>query len=373
MKQANAKLRSTLGAKSSWVFNCNKINQKLKTANVEGDRLFLNTALNDVVIIKEILQGDDPRRADDSPIGTKLYLPYEPESPERGGRSIQFDSPDVLPFLQQTVGLTSLGDHLSVFEHDFKILATINQLPSMDGFLMRDALALKGIFAHEAYFEVSPEERAAIQSFIRKKMEMLVRAAFGGDKPLESKVTQLIDVVWEAKDLDALEPLIMALRCPMDEALEIFGAWKAIMFYSFDYFRSESTRKSLAVWLSKNSRIRTDLPKAHGDFLRQRVQEITSRLRDHWIGIDTVLQDYNRLYDQFVTSMSPAGFLAFLRNAREVSCTLGIAMGKISQAVGCLEMMTANRGLTDHNLEILLDQLHGALTPKAKTSAQAAA
>jgi hypothetical protein len=169
MKQANAKLRSTLGAKSSWVFNCNKINQKLKTANVEGDRLFLNTALNDVVIIKEILQGDDPRRADDSPIGTKLYLPYEPESPERGGRSIQFDSPDVLPFLQQTVGLTSLGDHLSVFEHDFKILATINQLPSMDGFLMRDALALKGIFAHEAYFEVSPEERAAIQSFIRKK------------------------------------------------------------------------------------------------------------------------------------------------------------------------------------------------------------
>jgi hypothetical protein len=372
MGYANTNLRSTLGAKSSWVFNCNKVNQKLKSNGGENSYLFMNSALNDVVIIKELLKGDDPQRTDGSPIGTKLYLPYEPELPDRGGRSTLFDSPDVLPFLEQTVGLAPVGERKAIFEHDFKILTAVDQLPSMDGFLMRDALALKGITADEAYFEVSPEEREAIQVFIRKKMELLVRAAFGGDTPPESKVTQLIDVVWEAKDIQALEPLIFALRCPMKESLAIFGAWKAIMFYSFDYARSEEKRKNLAVWLSKNSRPRSDLPKAYADFLRQRVHEIATRLRAHWISVDTVLQDYNDLYHKFVTSMEPAGFLGFLRTAKEVSCSVGIAMGKISQAIGCLEMMTASRSLTEQNLEILLGQLYGALAPTIAPKAQAA-
>ena len=372
MNYANANLRSTLGAKSSWVFNCNKVYRKLKGDGVQTEYLFKNTALNDVVLIKEILKANDPRRADGSPIGTKLYLPFEPENPDRGGRSMLFDSPDLTPFLAQAVGLTPAGDQ-AVFDNDFKILSAVNSLPSMDGFLMRDALALKGITANEAYFEVSPAEREAIQAFIRNKMEMLVRAAFGGDKPADSKVTQLIDVVWEAKDVQALEPLILALRCPKEESLAIFGAWKAIMFYSFDYFRSEEKRKSLALFLNKNSKLRNDLPKAHAEFLRQRVHDIATRLRTHWFSVDTVLQDYNDLYHKFVTSMEPAGFLAFLRNAKEVSCAVGISLGKISQAVGCLEMMTAGHGLTEQNMEILLGQLYGALQPMATPKAQAAA
>jgi len=375
MDHSKTNLNSTLGTKSSWVFNCNKVTRQLKKGKDQTPCFFMTDALNYLVLMKEILTRDDPRRLDASPIGTKLYLPFEADIPEKGGRSILIHSPKLASFLAETVGLTAVGGKAEAFENDLAILRTIDELPSLDGFLLRDALSLQGIEPNDAYFEVSPDERGAIQRFIRDKMEMLVRAAFGGTKPDQNKVTQLIDTVWEAKDLHALEPLIVALRCPRDEALSIFAAWKGIMFYSFDYYRSEEKRKSLALWLNKNAKPAAGLPKEYAQYIRERVQGIGLRLRNHWVGVDTVLKDYNQLYDNFVTSMDPAGFINFLRNAKDVSYAVGISLGKISQAVGCLEMMTkkgSDRGISEQNFDTLLGQLGAALAPLQKQKAQAA-
>jgi hypothetical protein len=240
---------------------------------------------------------------------------------------------------------------------------------------LRDALSLQGITANESYFEVSTEDRGAIQRFIRGKMEMLVRAAFGGATPDRDKVTHLIDTVWEAKDLAALDPLILALRCPRDEALAIFAAWKGIMFYSFDYFRSEEKRKTLALWLNKNAKPSVALPKDYSLYLSERVQTVVQRLREHWLSVDEVLKEYNQLYDSFVSSMDPAGFINFLRNAKQISYVVGISLGKISQAVGCLEMMTKSSRdgtMSTMNFDALLGQLGSALAPIAKPKALAA-
>ena len=205
-------------------------------------------------------------------------------------------------------------------------------------------------------------------------MELLVRAAFGGKQTDPAKVTQLIDKVWEAKDLRALEPLIVALRCPNGEALAIFAAWKGIMFYSFDYFRSEEKRKQLALWLNKASKPSAGLQRDYAQYIRERVQTAIERLRHHWISVDTVLKEYNQLYDNFVTSINPAGFIDFLGDAKETSCSVGVSLGKMSQAVGCLEMATRNaqNGMSEQNFDTLLGQLTNALAPVAKQQARAA-
>jgi hypothetical protein len=367
-------LRSAFGTKSSWTFNCNRVTRRLKRSDPAAPCLFASDALNYIVLTKEVLTRDDPRRADASPIGTKLYLPFEAEAPEKGGRSVLIHHPKLTAFLAETAGLT-IGGNEDAFESDMRILHTIDELPSLDEFLLRDALSLQGITPNETYFEVTPEERGAIQRFIRDKMEMLVRAAFGGAKPDQAKVTQLIDTVWEAKDLMALDPLIAALRCPRAEALTIFAAWKGIMFYSFDYFRTEEKRKSLAMWLNKSVKPNSGLPKDYTQYLRERIQGIVQRLRHHWLGVDTLLKDYNRLYDDFVTSMEPGGFIDFLRNAKQDSYSVGISLGKISQAVGCLEMMpksSPDGGVSATNFDTLLGQLTAALAPAAKAKQLAA-
>jgi hypothetical protein len=117
------------------------------------------------------------------------------------------------------------------------------------------------------------------------------------------------------------------------------------------------------------------LPKDYADYLRERVQGVIQRLRHHWLGVDTVLKDYNRLYDKFVTSMDPGGFIDFLRNAKQVSYSVGISLGKISQGVGCLEMMTKSSQdgtVSPSNIDTLLGQLTTALAPLAKAKQLAA-
>lgn len=374
MTRSKGDFVSTLGAKSSWMFNCNRITRALKRSDRNAQGLFRSAPLNDVVLTKEMLTRTDPRRADSSPIGTKLYVPFEVEKPEKGGRSILIHNEQLPAFLTATLGLTVVGDEATL-SADLPILRTIDELPSLDAFLLRDALSLQGITANENYFEVSTEDRGEIQRFIRGKMEMLVRAAFGGARPDQDKVTHLIDTVWEAKDLAALDPLILALRCPRDEALAIFAAWKGIMFYSFDYFRSEEKRKTLALWLKKNAKPSAALPKDYSLYLSERVQTVVQRLREHWLSVDEVLKEYNQLYESFVSSMDPAGFINFLRNAKQISYAVGISLGKISQAVGCLEMMTKSSRdgtMSTMNFDALLGQLASALAPIAKAKALAA-
>lgn len=173
MDHAQAHLLSTLGTKSSWVFNCNRVSYRLKKGPGGSRFLFANDALNYVVLTKEMLTHDDPRRVDTSPIGTKLYLPFERDKPEKGGRSIKIHNPKLESFLAEILGLAAGPD---AFASDLTILRTIDALPSLDGFLLRDALSLDGMAPDEAYFEVLAEDRVAIQKFIRGKMEMLVRA-----------------------------------------------------------------------------------------------------------------------------------------------------------------------------------------------------
>lgn len=365
MNHPKSSLSSALGTKSSWIFFCNRVTRQLKSADPAALCFFQSDALNYAVLTKEILTPEEPRRADRSPIGTKLFMPFEIENPEKGGRSIMIHHPKLKEFLAETVGQRNTANE-EAFVNDIEMLHTIDALPCLDEFLLRDALALQQVKANEAYFEVSPAEREAIQRFMRDEMELLVRAAYGGEKPSDAKVVQLIDILWEAKNLTALEALIKALRCPRDESLAIFSAWKGIIFYSFDYFRSEAKRKQLALWLNKRAKPQAGALVEHAQYHRERVHSIMQNLRHQWLGVDAALKDYNQLYKDFVTSLEPAGFIAFLRRATKVSYAVGIAMGKIGQAIGCLEMMTKGNpdaAISPVNYDILLGQLTAILKP----------
>ncbi len=235
-----------LNAGSSRVFNCNDVARKLEhREGEENPFLFKTPAMHHLVLIKEALRYDDPRHPKGAAIGSKLYVPYNQNDIYEGGRSIFLHSPVLLQVFHEQFGVEQNETSSAALDHDMKIFRILDELPSLDGFLMHDALELEGVEANEAYFDVSPEERAGIQEFIRGKMEPLVRATYGGKKPPSNKVTQLNDAMWEAKDVVALEPLIVAFRFPKDEALAIFGAWKGINFYSYQYHRGAQDARGL--------------------------------------------------------------------------------------------------------------------------------
>ncbi len=254
-----------------------------------------------------------------------------------------------------------------------KIFRILDELPSLDGFLMRDALELEGVEANEAYFDVLPEERTAIQEFIRSKMEPLVQAAYGGKKPPTNKVTQLIDAMWEAKDLAALDPLVLAFRFPKDEALAIFGAWKGINFYSFQYHQGRQRREALAQWLKEDAMPKNLVPRDVLQVLEPIRRATIERLRGHWVDADNTLKQYDKLYGEFVASSNPGGFISFLRGAKAIYWQLGNSLSKIDHAINCWNIWTKGapgRRLPFEQLEAMLELLKKILEPTHGRSRQ---
>ena len=335
-------LRPMLDSGSSRVFNCNDRARKLIGEKAEDPFFFKLRKMHGLILIKEAIL-DQTKRVQGGPvIGTKIYIPYNQEDVYEGGRSVFFHDGRLLEVLNELFGLRGAGVEEPDLQHDLKILGILDRLPSLDGFLMRDALELDGIVANEQYFELSGAERAVIHEFVRHKFEPLVRRACGDGAGVATKVNQLIDKVWEAKDRDALEPLIRAFRFPDDEALQIFASWKGINFYSFEYLRAKPQREQFALWLRDGAVPRNFVSKSDLEYIKHLRRGTTERLRENWNALETIAREYDMLYERFLTSPAGVGnFVGFLRRAREIYWQMGDALSKINHAIHCWSCTTA--------------------------------
>ena len=343
-------LRPMLDSGSSRVFNCNDRARKLLGEKAEDPYFFKLKKMHGLILIKEAILDPSKRVQDDGPvIGTKLYIPYNQQDVYEGGRSVFFHDPRLLDILNELFGLRGAGIEEADLSNDLKILGILDRLPSLDGFLMRDALELDGVAANDQYFEISGAERAVIHEFVRHKFEPLVQKACGDQAGMTTKVNQLIDKVWEAKDKDALAPLIRAFRFPDDEALAIFASWKGINYYTFEYVRGKPQREQFAVWLRDNSGPRNFVSKADTDYLKQLRRSTTERLRENWNALENISREYESLYARFLTTPGGvADFISFLRRSREIYWQMGDALSKINHAVHCWSQVTA--AFTDRRL-----------------------
>lgn len=185
-------LRPILDAGSSRVFNCNDRLKRLVEEKVADPYFFKIEAMHSLVLVKEAIPGPTPSDTGKI-IGTKLYFPYNRDNIYEGGRSIFYHSPGLFDVLNEQFGLCGEKASDQDIARDIKILSVLDQLPSLDGFLMSDALRTERIVANELYFEVADEERVAIQDYIAKKFLPLVQAAFGTQDALQGKVSQLVE------------------------------------------------------------------------------------------------------------------------------------------------------------------------------------
>jgi len=364
-------LKPMLDSGSSRVFNCNDRARKLEKEKAAEPYFFKMVKMHGLVLIKEPVLDAGRRTASDSIVGTKIYIPYNQADVYEGGRSIFYDDPRLISVLNEMFGLKGVTAEQADFSHDMKVLGILDSLPSLDGFLMRDALELEGVATNDNYFEVAGSERAAIYEYIRRKFEPLVRAACSGSSSVSSKVNQLIDKIWEAKDKDALEPLIRAFRFPDEEALAIFASWKGINFYTFEYLRTKQQREQFGMWLRDNAKPRNFVSKSDQDHLNQLRRTAIERLRAPWNAVESITRQYEALYANFLRV--PEGvveFLDFLNKAKEIYWRMGDSLSKINHAIHCWDRVST--GFSDRKLpaekladllEILLQVLSVAHEP----------
>jgi hypothetical protein len=358
-------LQSMLETGSSRVFNCNDIAKKLVELKDPDPYFFKSPAMNVLVLIKEAIVDDRAmRRMKGEIVGTKLYFPYDSDDIYGGGRSVYLHDDKLTRVIQEILGTAGQMDGIAL-EHDMAILEIVDKLPSLDGFLMRDALEIRGMKPNPKYFEVPENEHRAIREFIRKKFDPLVKIAYAGMPNANAKAMNLVEKMWEATDLDSLAPLIRAFRFPEEDALEIFSAWKGINFYSFQYVRSKPSRENFALWLRDNAKPRGYVPSAvmeHFDLLRKAT---IRKLRFHWQAVEEITREYDSLYGAMLSRPDAApAFVEFLHRGRSLYWKMGNSLSKIAHAVTCWKEITqgsSGRPLAADMLERLLTNLNQIL------------
>jgi hypothetical protein len=358
-----------LEAGSSRVFNCIERYRKLQAEEVPDARFFRHEPLHNVVIIKEA-RSDHESQMMDRNLVTKLYLPYNQNDVYEGGRSVFLHDPKLLTILNELVGLQGPKLSKEDIRSDLKMLQLFDGLPSLDAFLLRDALELEGYKPNPLYLEVSDVERAAIYDHIRQKFEPLVRAALGSGSFQSSKVAYLVDKMWEAKDLDALDPLIEACRFPKEEALSIFTAWKGINFYTYEHQRIKGRIAGMGQWLARTTVPRFGSIAADSEHVMFLRDSAIDRLKHHVAAVDAIINEYDTLYERFVVSRDAVvDFIDFLHRSREIYWRLGEGLSALNHATHCWDLSTANffgRRLPFDRLERVLNCLLNILAEERR-------
>jgi len=364
-------LRPIIDSGSSRVFDCNRITRKLHELNGARENLFFrNPQLNNVIIIKHSVPSVDRRSRRAPPVGTKLYFAFNENDPYRGGSTIFLHNEQLEAALRDKCGVSRENNKQAV-EEDIVLLRALGRLPTLDPFLMRDVLASEQLAVNPAYLEISGEEWKEIELYIQDHFTPLVRAALPGLAASHEQANRLAEKMWEAKDLKALQPLVIALRLPEATALEIFYAWKVITFYAFQYARLKPKLLEMAQWL-KASEV---LPQLTPHDMRLRIegshQTVREQIRQPWRVIETTLATYESSYTKMFKDKGDAGpFLSFIGNASETFWLLGDALGKLDHALFCWDNVTARysrRSLPLDGLESALRMLEEILgTGKAE-------
>jgi hypothetical protein len=333
-------LKPMLDPGSSRVFNCNALTRKLLEKDANAQRFFRNPPLNNLVLIKDAVPEEERKGPRCPPVGTKLYFPFNENDIYEGGRTIFLHDPHLPQTITDTFGQNaSLTKEALAF--DLRVLETLDSLPSLDPFLMKDVFQRAGLAVNEAYFDISPEQWKEIEIFILQRFEPLAKAAFPDAMSSDEKARQLVEKIWEATDAAALAPLIEAFRLPEKQALEIFAAWKGINFYAFQYSRAQPKLVELAKWLKGVDVPIGAIPNDQRTKLLQTLDTVKDQLRREWQTIDTILRDYTEGYDKmFKQKASSAEFLAFLRNCSKAYWSLGSGLGKTSHAAYCWGILT---------------------------------
>ncbi len=365
----NKYLKPMLDVGSPRVFNCNEMTKRVRAKDPDAPLFFRNKPLNNTVLIKDATPEDD-RRGGAPPVGTKIYFPFNDPTIYEGGRTIFIHDKHLESAILGQYGENAVTK--DALAEDIKVLRILDKLPSLDPFLLKDIFLRYKMTVNEDYFEVSQAAWEEIETFMLLRFEPLVKAAFPEVMSSDEKARLLIDKMWEARDMEALKPMIQAFRLPEGEALDIFSSWRGIVYYSFRYEREQKQLVEMVRWLKENDTPPAGIPNVEAKEMQNIVSSVKEQLRTEWQKAEDYVRDYQDSYDKmFKHRTSSSGFLNFLRNSNKIYWDLGNCLGRTNHAIYCWDVMSsrfAGRKLPWPNLQDILRMLGKLLQVEKKTA-----
>ena len=286
--------------------------------------LFLAPALNAAVILKHRLRANEIDTVSTrNRTATKLIVPFERSDLSLGGRSLFVGDRGWMESLQELAG-TSFD-----LARDAGVLEALDELPSLDPFLLREHMKRRGFEVAETHFEISPGDLEMMQAFVGAEIGKLIDLAYRGRTANESNTSRLVEALLSSRTDERLEPLRLTLRLEGESYREGIFAWKGFLYYKWVLNSLWPKLREVLVELLK---VRTIGPRDYEH--ESLVRTLKVRLHDNIERQVKAVADYLRIYDGVFEQLTKDGnataFRDFLLRSPEMLVALGEGTGVVS-------------------------------------------
>jgi len=286
---------------------------------------------------------------------TKLIFPFDPVDLDLGGQALVAG----LKGFPETLAELLDYDDLSL-RRDLAVVALLDRLPSLDPFLVREALHQRGFDVAPCYFRFRPPEEGDMLDFVAAELSALVGLCFGEAARKDHKRARRISTLILCDQTSPeLSPLREALRMDEAEFAEAVFAWKGFLYYRWKVRRLgpdvRAARRGIAM-------IRLQ---GYGDDATQLIRRAKAAIDKSVVSMCVEVRDTLRLYDRaykiLTVEQRPEGFRTFLDAGTALFVDLGVRVGRLEQLCEFWSLRFSPRRAGGLSADNLLDALRDVL------------
>lgn len=290
---------------------------------------FRNPVLNRAIILKHRLRRDELELFfDGRQTATKLIFPIDGNDLKLGGRSVFIGQTSFDPVMEAMFGETWLTE-----TDDRQMLEILDQLPSLDPFLLREHLKRHNRHPARIYFEVSDADIARMITFVESEIQKLIDLCFSGAAAAgrEGSGSRLVKKILSITVDSDTEPLRLTLRLDKGEYQEGVFCWKGFLYYKWTLAETmPGIGKVIAA-------IGTARPRGPMDAdAKTYLEKSRESLKRSILLICETAQRSLKVYDNAFASLidgKPTAFRDFLLSAPDMFTDLGERLGAVNHIV----------------------------------------
>lgn len=287
---------------------------------------FKNRLLDRSIILKHRLRPNEyglfqtPR-----PTATKVMLPMDHTDLRAGAQTFFIGQKDFDRIAEHV-----FGDDVKVGTRDRRVLDLIDGLPSLDPFLLREALRTVEVEPARAYFGISDADVQRMFEFVQREIMALVTLS-SGEGALSSSA-RLVEKLLSNSPDSGFEPLKATLKLNDQEYQDGVFSWRGFLYYKWVL---SDLNKPIGRVLEEIGAIRPRGAVSHDAAAyipeaRRRLQSAAKRT----VGTAQRLLDiYNSSYAALTQDGKPNSFRDFLLSAPGMFSDLGEALGAIQHII----------------------------------------
>jgi hypothetical protein len=284
---------------------------------------FQNKLLNQGIIVKHRVRPNE-RELFARPLATvtKIMAPIDGADLRFGARFLMMGQRDFDAAAEQM-----FGDLLAYGKPDRQILDLIDELPSLDPFLLREHLKRNGFEPARAYFAITDADIQRMYEFVRQEVMALVTLSSGEGGGREA-ASKLVEKLLSNSVDDSFVALKETLRLSDKDYQDGVFCWRGFLYYKWVLSELTPQLGSVLVELStlrprgpQTPDTARYLPEARG-----RIEGLVSKAVE---GVNEMLAVYDKAYRSLTLDGQPVAFRDFLLSAPAMFMQLGEQTGAV--------------------------------------------